>query len=321
MKKQIICAALSALCVMGGATAMAEVTPKVVVDGYEIVFEDQQPIIEEDRILVPLRGVLEGAGGIVHWYPDSQKVQIQSYNGWKIAEFIIDSKTMITSEIKQDLLSADKKEVELDVPARLVNDRTLIPLKAVSDAFDYETTWDDETKTAYVKTDRPFAVAGTDPTVYLSADTEDVSTGDTFDVIVNIKDFKNEKGWLINGATIGLIYDKTKFKFISGDLFSGDKKITAVGASNDNFSEDSLKTVGVSIDYDNCLNTDGMFYKLTFEALSDEGGDFVLSNRYNSRLQQDTTVLMSIYVNDGDIKAETMTRRDFFLDETPLVLK
>lgn len=321
MKKQIICAALSALCVMGGATAMAEVTPKVVVDGYEIVFEDQQPIIEEDRVLVPLRGVLEGAGAIVKWYPDNQKVQIRSYNGWRITEFIINSNKMTTYKLKQDLMGTDKNEIELDVPAKIVNDRTLIPLRAASDAFDYEITWDDETKTAYLKTDRPFAVAGEDPTVYLSADTEDVSTGDKFDVIVNIKDFKNEKGWLINGATIGLKYDKTKFKLISGDLYNGDKKITAVGASNDNFSEDSLKTLGVSIDYNNCLNTDGTFYKITFEALSDDGGEFVLSNRYNSRLQQDTTVLMSIYADDGNVKAETMTRRDFFLDETPLVLK
>lgn len=321
MKKKIICAALSALCVMGGVTAMAEVTPKIVVDGYELVFEDQQPLIEDGRVLIPLRGVLEGAGALVDWYPDSQKIQIQSYNGWKIVEFVLDSDKMKVAKLQQNLLSADTKEVTIDVPARLVNDRTLVPLKAISDAFEYETTWDDETKTAYVKTDRPFAVAGTDPTVYLSSDVEDVSTGDMVDVTVNIKDFKNEKGWLINGATIGLIYDKTKFNLVSADLYNGDVKNSAIGASNDEYSEDSLKTVAVTVDYNNCLNTDGTFYKLTFEALSDDGGSFTLSNRYHSRLGQDTTVLMSIYVSESDIKSETMTRRDFFLDETPLILK
>ena len=39
------------------------------------------------------------------------------------------------------------KAVTLDVPAQLINDRTLVPARAVAEAFGCDVDWDDTTKT------------------------------------------------------------------------------------------------------------------------------------------------------------------------------
>lgn len=40
--------------------------------------------------------------------------------------------------------------IELDVPAQIVNDRTLVPLRVISEAFDYDVQWDGDTKTVTI---------------------------------------------------------------------------------------------------------------------------------------------------------------------------
>ncbi|MDY3030307.1 MAG: stalk domain-containing protein [Clostridia bacterium] len=316
MKKQIIGLALSVACILGSASAFAEVTPKVIVDGCEIAFDDQAPIIEKDRILIPVRGVMEAAGARVGWFKESKLVQIQSHDNWKITELTLDSDIMKASAFsKTDLISADTKEIKLDVPATLRNDRTLIPLRAVNDSFDYDTSWDDATKTASVRTDRLLPEAS-DTGISISASKEDISKGDTVDILVSINNFTNEDVKVINGASIGLIYDKSKLKLVSAGLCNGDKEINGLGAVNPDFSEDSLKTVHVTVDEEACPTTDGVFYKLTFEALADDGGEVALSKRYNTRLGYDTTVLMS-----KDKKSTNCTPVTIYVDDTPVELK
>ena len=316
MKKKLISMALCAACVLG-TSAFAEVTPKVFVDGCEVVFTDQAPVIENDRTLIPLRGALEATGARVNWYPTTQKIQVQSHDYWRLTELVVGSDIMKVSKFQdgQYILNADTTEVKLDDPIKVVNDRTLIPLRAVAESFLYDTVWNDEDKTVTITTDRTIPTAE-DAGIYLTTDKEDVNAGDTFDVLVNIKNFTNEQERVINGATIGLIYDKDKLELTACDLYNGDKQLNGLGSSNGNFSEDSLKTATVTVDYDSCLNTDGVFYKLTFKALTDEGGSVSLSKRYNSKLGYDTTVLVS-----KDTKSENLTPMDLYIDTTPLVVK
>ncbi len=317
MKKQIISAILSAVCVMGTMSAFAEVTPRVFVDGFEITFEDQKPIIKDDRTLIPVRGVMEATGAKVTWYGEDKRVRIQAHDFWRLAEFTIDSKIMKAAKYKEDMLNMDVQDVELDVPAQVINDRTLIPLRAVNDAFTYETTWDDETKTAYVKSNKYIPTAEDDATIYLTTDEADVKEGDTVNVYVNIKNTEEkDKDRVINGVTIGLIYDKTKLKLESGTLCNNETELSGIGAVNPDFGEDCLKTATVTVDESACLKGDGTFYKLTFTALADDCGTVALSNRYNSRLGFDTTILMS-----KETKSENMTPRDYVYDITPLEIK
>lgn len=314
MKKNFISMALSAVLVLGTAAFAEDIS--VIVDDCEVVFDDQQPVIEEDRMLVPLRGVMEAAGADVRWYDTTKKIQVQSHDNWRIAELTVDSDIMRVSKFREDnILMADTTEVELEVPAKVVNDRTLIPLRAVNDAFIYETSWDGEAMTATVRTDREIPTED-DMGIYLTADAEDVSAGDTVNVYINVKNFDGSDGSVINGVTAGLIYDKTKLQFESATLCNGDTDLSGIGASNDEFSDDSLKAANVTVSYDECPNTDTAIYKVTFTALADDGGSVSLSKRYNSRLGYDTSLVVS-----KDMKGEDITPMDMYVDTTPVEIR
>ena len=47
-------------------------------------------------------------------------------------------------------MMVNDKEIAIDVPAQLINDRTLIPLHAIAEAFGNKADWVDETQTILI---------------------------------------------------------------------------------------------------------------------------------------------------------------------------
>lgn len=111
---------------------------KVIVNGNILEF-DQSPIIRNNRTLIPIREIFEALGAEIQWFPESQKI-LASKNGRDISLFI-GSNIMYLDSITS---------VELDVPAEIINDKTYIPLRAVSEAFDASVEWDENSKTATI---------------------------------------------------------------------------------------------------------------------------------------------------------------------------
>ena len=94
---------------------------------------DILPITEKDRTLVPMRAIFEAMGAEVEWENETQTATATK-DGITVS-VTIDSNRMLKNG----------EEIELDVPARLVEDsRTLVPLRAVSEAFDCQVEWDEE---------------------------------------------------------------------------------------------------------------------------------------------------------------------------------
>ncbi len=112
----------------------------VKLDNKEITF-DQAPIVESGRTLVPFRAILEAMNVDVDW--DSETKTITCTKGDKVIKLTIGENEMFIND----------KEVALDVPAKIVNGRTLLPLRAISENLDAEVKWDSETKTIDIKTD------------------------------------------------------------------------------------------------------------------------------------------------------------------------
>lgn len=91
--------------------------------GEQIEF-DQEPIEENDRLLVPVRAIFESLGAEVT-YDDGDGV-ITANNGERTVVMQVDNYEM-----------GNGTEVfTLDVAPKLVGDRTMVPLRAVSEAFD-----------------------------------------------------------------------------------------------------------------------------------------------------------------------------------------
>ena len=94
---------------------------------------DILPITENDRTLVPMRAIFEALGAEVEWENETQTATATK-DGIKVS-VTIDSNRM----------QKNGEEIKLDVPARLVGDsRTLVPLRAISEAFGCRVEWDEE---------------------------------------------------------------------------------------------------------------------------------------------------------------------------------
>ena len=102
---------------------------KVTLNGKKLSF-DQPPVIENGRTLVPLRAIFEALGAEIAWDSETQTIRAIRYGTY--VELQIGSNEMkVNSEIKV-----------LDVPAKTINDRTMVPARAIAEAFGCSVSWD-----------------------------------------------------------------------------------------------------------------------------------------------------------------------------------
>jgi len=111
---------------------------KIKLNGENLTFSDQQPVLIEDRILVPARGVFEKMGMNVSWNAENQKVTIKN------------DKLEINIIINEKVLTVGNEKIYMDVPAKLINGRTMIPLRAVSEATMATVQWNDAENMAII---------------------------------------------------------------------------------------------------------------------------------------------------------------------------
>lgn len=156
-KKQTIFKALSsvaatavALTALPGCTALAK-DVNIVIDGEELNL-DVVPQIIDGRVMVPIRGVLENLGALVKWDDETQTVSARKSS--KTVSFEIGSNdvTLDKGETNDDG-SAKTETIQTDVAAQLISDRTLVPLRVISEAMGYSVDWNDETYTVSITTD------------------------------------------------------------------------------------------------------------------------------------------------------------------------
>lgn len=119
--------------------------PRLVVNG-EVVRGDVPPRIVGDRLLVPLRLIAERLGLAVVWRQDEKKVTLQGDG------------TVVALTIGRREAVVNGREVRLDLPPLLVDDRTLVPLRFVSEVFGARVEWDGTRRTAAVT--RPVRLRG-----------------------------------------------------------------------------------------------------------------------------------------------------------------
>lgn len=122
-------------------TALAEKLPDVtlVVDGV-VAKTDVPPVIEDGRTLVPVRALFESLDAKVGWNAKTKKITI------------VYGETEILLFAESVVAIVDNLYKELDVPARIIDSRTMIPVRFVSESLDFKVDWDDKTRTVTVKT-------------------------------------------------------------------------------------------------------------------------------------------------------------------------
>lgn len=123
---------VSALAVSTASTK--DITVKV--NDTVIRFPDQNPIIQNERTMVPICFVAEALGYDVDWNEQDNTAVIDD---GKIILYIGTNKAKING-----------KSVTLDVASTVVRDRTMVPLRVIAETLDCSVDWIGETKTVLI---------------------------------------------------------------------------------------------------------------------------------------------------------------------------
>ncbi len=104
-------------------------------NGFDITnFFVEKPVIVNNRTLVPIREVFEGLGAVVKW------------NGNDKTVYISNSSTTVILQIDSNIMIVNNVNVILDSSPTIINGKTMLPLRAVSEAFGLDVTWDNQTR-------------------------------------------------------------------------------------------------------------------------------------------------------------------------------
>lgn len=297
MMKKIISTVLTlAMSVSAVMAVSAENIPSVYVDDVKIAFADQGAVIVDDRTLVPARGVFEAMGATVSWDGETRTVQINSEDNLKRIYLVIDNKDM-TVYTFANMFTAEENIVTLDVAPQILNDRTMIPLRAISEAMGSDVKWDAEAYSVYIVTEpkaetAPDApVADSDKTVLsLSASADTVSEGETIDVYVNVSSIPENA--FISGVTALISYSAEDFELVSSTLYNNEKDVPSIiGGDNAVYEENAAKITYITTDK---TMVSGTVAKLTFKAKTAKGGEFSLINSYDTIRGYNTALTLSL---------------------------
>ena len=105
----------------------------VIVNGKEIKF-DVEPTIINGRTLVPMRAIFEALGAKVDW--DSKTLTASGKTDDTLVEITIGDNFLFRNKIKTDL----------DSPAKIISNRTMVPVRAIAESFDCTVNWHPEHK-------------------------------------------------------------------------------------------------------------------------------------------------------------------------------
>ena len=117
----------------------------VIVDGKTLQF-DQPPVMESDRVLVPFRAIFEALGCSVDYYSYGETETVNAKMGSKNLSLTIGSTEIYAS--------GEAKTI--DVAPKIVNDRTLVPVRVASESFGAEVVWDEAENTVKITSKQGF---------------------------------------------------------------------------------------------------------------------------------------------------------------------
>ena len=111
---------------------------------------DVMPIIKDGRTLVPMRGIFEAIGAEINW-DDATKTVIGTKGD-----------TKVTLQIGNTKANVGDKEVTLDVPAEIIDGRTMVPVRFISESSGCNVDWAANSKTVLIDCYNDLKQAGMD---------------------------------------------------------------------------------------------------------------------------------------------------------------
>ncbi|MGC4043562.1 MAG: copper amine oxidase N-terminal domain-containing protein [Armatimonas sp.] len=122
-------------------TSAAHADIRVRVNGNNVPFSNTPPQMQEGRVLVPLRGVLEQIGADINWNEATQTVTARMAN--RTIELPLGSRQA----------TVNGETVSLAVPATRIAGSTMVPLRFLSEALGASVDWNESSQRVDITTD------------------------------------------------------------------------------------------------------------------------------------------------------------------------
>ncbi|MDR1914483.1 MAG: hypothetical protein LBQ68_08400 [Clostridiales bacterium] len=178
--------------IMCPVTIRADSPITVTVNGNTLSF-DVAPVKIDGRIMVPFRAIGEAIGTKTAWDADSRKAWM--YQGNQYIGLEIGKKQMIMGR-----MGGPEIALAMDVAALIIDGRTLVPVRAVSEGLKCEVNWQADTNTVSITSDYKPLPTITEPRELLAViDTNieamntkfiaDTTGIDNDDLILNLTDY------------------------------------------------------------------------------------------------------------------------------------
>jgi len=200
-------------------------TIKLYVNGEQIA-SDCNPVVINNRTMVPVRSIFEKLGADVSWIGSRQQAVVQS-GSTRIILTVGDKKAFV-----------NEKTYELDSPAVVIDGRTLIPARFVSEILGYSVNWDSGTNSVHIDT----SVSSSDKSQIQSV-TLSSSKGNST-VVVNVKNMVTPKiSYELNPTRFVADFPNTEIVGNDSKIAGGSGGVTEVRyAQHSNYSRIVIET-------------------------------------------------------------------------------
>lgn len=132
LKNIIVIAVLASAILFGSSPASLAAKPAKSLEGAVLI---------DGRTMLPLRTIFESIGAEVKWDQSTQTVTA------------VKNDTIITMQIHSKTVQINNQTHELDVPPQLLNNKTMVPVRFVSEALGAEVTWNGKEGIVEIMTD------------------------------------------------------------------------------------------------------------------------------------------------------------------------
>lgn len=185
----------------------------IIYNGQLMTYTDATPENINDRVMLPFRAVLEGMGATVN-YEDASRL-VTASRGNITLTFTLEDDTIYINN------NGVNSELKLDVPMIIKNDRTLVPIRFISNALGMQVGWEGDYNTVLIIDDAAYQndIAENAPNVtkVLSSDTAYTTSSVSGTVEVKLKDIE------VSGTIDGIaVDDKVYLKTDLADKLLGD---------------------------------------------------------------------------------------------------
>ena len=154
--KKFLTALLTLMIAAGLAApvALSAAEVRVSIDEVAVNFEGQPPVVIDGRTLVPVRAVFEALGFEVGWDEYSQMVMLWQYGYIEHeGEDIRIVVTEIAITVGSPVFRINDRELPLEVPAQIINGRTMLPIRALVEAIGMDVEWREASHTVAIATE------------------------------------------------------------------------------------------------------------------------------------------------------------------------